>query len=39
MRGVASKNLPSYLAWMRMQAWFKDGSRRSTTSRPAWGAA
>ena len=25
MRGVATKNLPSYLAWMRMQEWFKDG--------------
>lgn len=25
MRGVATKNLPNYLAWMRMQEWFKDG--------------
>jgi transposase-like protein len=25
LRGVATKNLPLYLAWMRIQEWFKDG--------------
>lgn len=24
MRGVSTKHLPNYLAWMRMQEWFKD---------------
>jgi|GEM_PF-2355923 len=24
MRGVSTKYLPHYLAWMRMQEWFKD---------------
>ena len=24
MRGVSTKYLPNYLAWMRMQEWFKD---------------
>ncbi len=25
LRGVATKYLPNYLAWMRMWEWFKDG--------------
>lgn len=24
MRGVATKNMPNYLAWMRIREWFKD---------------
>jgi transposase-like protein len=27
LRGVATKYLPNYLAWMRMWEWFKDGIR------------
>jgi len=26
LRGVATKNLPLYLAWMRIQEWFKDAA-------------
>ncbi len=27
LRGVSTKYLPNYLAWMRMRQWFKDGLR------------
>ena len=27
LRGVSTKNLPNYLAWMRLWEWFKDGIR------------